>query len=45
MQPVSKRLNDVEVYWLLALISIVMFFLCFFLARNKPGWSSEIQVH
>ena len=41
----AQALSYVEVYWLLAVISVVMFFLCFFLARNKPGGSSEIQAH
>jgi DHA2 family multidrug resistance protein len=41
----AQALSYLDVYWLLAMISVVMFFLCFFLAKNKPGASGEVQMH
>jgi MFS transporter, DHA2 family, multidrug resistance protein len=41
----AQTLSYVDVYWLLCLVSVVMFFLCFFLEKNKPGASGDIQMH
>jgi hypothetical protein len=38
----SKR---VDVYWLLAMVSVLMFLLCFFLAKNEPGEGGDVPVH
>jgi DHA2 family multidrug resistance protein len=41
----AQALSYIDVYWLLSLISVFMFFLCFLLAKNKPGGSANIQMH
>jgi DHA2 family multidrug resistance protein len=41
----AQALSYLDVYWLLAMISVVMFFLCFFLAKNKLRASGEVQMH
>ena len=33
----AQALSYVDVYWLLAMISALMFLLCFLLAKNEPG--------
>jgi hypothetical protein len=41
----AKALSYLDVYWLLAVISALMFLLCFLLEKNEPGASGEVQVH
>jgi MFS transporter, DHA2 family, multidrug resistance protein len=41
----AQALSYVDVYWLLAVISALMFLLCFLLEKNEPGASGEVQVH
>jgi len=41
----AQALSYVDVYWLLAVTSALMFLLCFLLEKNEPGASGEIQVH
>jgi DHA2 family multidrug resistance protein len=41
----AQALSYVDVYWLLSIISVLMFFLCFLLAKNKPGGSGDVQMH
>ena len=41
----AQALSYVDVYWLLSMISVVMFFLCFFLTKNDPRASGKVQVH
>jgi DHA2 family multidrug resistance protein len=41
----AQALSYVDVYWLLAATSALMFLLCFLLEKNKPGASGEVQVH
>jgi DHA2 family multidrug resistance protein len=41
----AQALSYVDVYWLLAAVSALMFLLCFFLAKNEPGKGGEVPVH
>jgi DHA2 family multidrug resistance protein len=41
----AQALSYVEVYWLLAVISALMFLLCFLLAKNEPGAGGEVPMH
>jgi hypothetical protein len=41
----AQALSYIDIYWLLAVTSVLMFLLCFFLARNKPGKSGQVAVH
>jgi DHA2 family multidrug resistance protein len=41
----AQALSYVEVYWLLAVISALMFFLSFLLAKNEPGAGGEVLIH
>jgi len=41
----AQALSYGDVYWLFSLISVLMFFMCFFLAKNEPGGSGDIQMH
>jgi DHA2 family multidrug resistance protein len=41
----AQALSYIDVYWLLSLISALMFLLCFLLEKNAPGASDEVQVH
>jgi MFS transporter, DHA2 family, multidrug resistance protein len=41
----AQALSYVDVYWLLAVTSALMFLLCFLLEKNEPGASGEVQVH
>jgi hypothetical protein len=41
----AQALSYVEIYWLLASTSALMFFLCFLLAKNQPGKSGNVAVH
>jgi DHA2 family multidrug resistance protein len=41
----AQALSYIDVYWLLAVTSVLMFLLCFLMEKNEPGVSGEIQVH
>jgi DHA2 family multidrug resistance protein len=41
----AQALSYVEIYWLLAAASAVMFLLCFLLAKNEPGKGGQVAVH
>jgi DHA2 family multidrug resistance protein len=41
----AQALSYVEIYWLLAAISGVMFLLCFLLAKNEPGKGGNVAIH
>jgi DHA2 family multidrug resistance protein len=41
----AQSLSYVDVYWLLAALATVMFFLCFLLAENRPGGGGTVAVH
>jgi len=41
----AQALSYVDVYWLLAALATVMFFLCFLLAKNRPGAGGKVAVH
>jgi len=41
----AQSLSYVDVYWLLAVLATVMFFLCFLLAENRPGGGGTVAVH
>jgi hypothetical protein len=42
----AQALSYLDIYWLLSMISMVMFLLCFFLAKNNlgAGASREVQM-
>jgi MFS transporter, DHA2 family, multidrug resistance protein len=40
----AQALSYVDVYWLLAAASALMFLLCFLLARNKPGAGGAVRI-
>jgi DHA2 family multidrug resistance protein len=41
----AQALSYVDIYWLLAAISALMFLLCFLLAKNEPGKGGQVAVH
>jgi DHA2 family multidrug resistance protein len=41
----AQALSYVDVYWLLAVTSALMFLLCFLLAKNKPGAGGKVAIH
>ena len=41
----AQALSYVDIYWLLAVTSALMFFLCFLLAKNQPGKGGQLAVH
>jgi MFS transporter, DHA2 family, multidrug resistance protein len=41
----AQALSYVDVYWLLAATSALMFLLCFLLAKNKPGAGGKVAMH
>ena len=41
----AQALSYVDIYWLLATISLLMFLLCFFLAKNEPSKGGSVAVH
>jgi MFS transporter, DHA2 family, multidrug resistance protein len=41
----AQALSYVDIYWLLASISALMFFLCFLLAKNESGKGGQVAVH
>src|SRR6202047_3302148 len=41
----AQAMSYVDIYWLLAAISALMFLLCFLLAKNEPGKGGQVAVH
>jgi MFS transporter, DHA2 family, multidrug resistance protein len=41
----AQALSYVEVYWLLAMLSVLMFFLSFLLAKNQPAAGGQVAMH
>jgi MFS transporter, DHA2 family, multidrug resistance protein len=41
----AQAISYVEVYWLLAMLSVLMFFLSFLLAKNHPGTGGQVAMH
>jgi DHA2 family multidrug resistance protein len=41
----AQALSYVDIYWLLAVTSALMFLLCFLLAKNEPGKGGQVAVH
>jgi DHA2 family multidrug resistance protein len=41
----AQAISYVEIYWLLAVASVLMFFLSFLLAKNEPGAGNEVAMH
>jgi MFS transporter, DHA2 family, multidrug resistance protein len=41
----AQSISYVEVYWLLAIVSVLMFFLSFLLAKNEPGGGGNVSMH
>ena len=41
----AQALSYVDVYWLLAATSALMFLLCFLLAKNEPGAGGKVAMH
>jgi len=41
----AQALSYVDIYWLLAATSALMFLLCFLLAKNEPGKGGQVAVH
>jgi len=41
----AQAISYVEVYWLLGMVSVVMFFLSFLLAKNEPGAGGQVSMH
>jgi DHA2 family multidrug resistance protein len=41
----AQALSYVDIYWLLAVTSALMFLLCFVLAKNEPGKGGQVAVH
>jgi hypothetical protein len=41
----AQALAYVDIYWLLAVTSALMFLMCFLLAKNEPGKSGNVAVH
>jgi MFS transporter, DHA2 family, multidrug resistance protein len=41
----AQAISYVEVYWLLAIVSVLMFFLSFLLAQNEPGAGGQVSMH
>jgi DHA2 family multidrug resistance protein len=40
----AQALSYVDVYWLLAVTSVLMFLLCFLLQKNEPGAAGEVAI-
>jgi len=40
----AQALSYIDVYWLLAVTSALMFLLCFLLAKNEPGAGGEVAI-
>jgi MFS transporter, DHA2 family, multidrug resistance protein len=45
VQSQAQALSYVDIYWLLAVTSALMFLLCFLLAKNEPGKGGQVSVH
>jgi len=45
VQAQAAVLSYIDIYWVIALGTAVMFFLSFFLKRNTPGAGGDIAVH
>lgn len=41
----AQALSYVDIYWLLAATSALMFLLCFFLAKNEPGKGGQVAIY
>jgi DHA2 family multidrug resistance protein len=41
----AQAISYVEVYWLLGMVSVLMFFLSFLLAKNEPGAGGQVSMH
>lgn len=41
----AQAISYVEVYWLLGVVSVLMFFLSFLLAKNEPGAGGQASMH
>jgi hypothetical protein len=41
----AQAISYVEVYWLLAIVSVLMFFLSFLLAKNEPRGGDNVSMH
>jgi len=45
VQAQAGVLSYIDVYWLLAMASVIMFVASFLLKRNEPGKSAKVSVH
>jgi hypothetical protein len=45
VQAQAAVLSYIDVYWLLAMGSVIMFLASFLLKRNEPGKSAKVSVH
>jgi hypothetical protein len=45
VQAQAAVLSYVDAYWVLSVISVIMFVGSFFLKRNAPGKSGNVSVH
>jgi hypothetical protein len=45
VQAQAAVLSYIDVYWLLATGSVIMFVASFLLKRNEPGKSAKVSVH
>jgi hypothetical protein len=41
----AQAISYVEAYWLLAIVSVLMFFLSFLLAKNQPAAGGQVAMH
>jgi hypothetical protein len=41
----SQANSCIDVYWLLAVVSVLMFLLSFLPAKNQPGAGGEVPMH
>jgi hypothetical protein len=45
VQAQAAVLSYIDLYWLLAMGSVIMFVASFLLKRNEPGKSAKVSVH
>jgi hypothetical protein len=45
VQSQAAVLSYVDIYWLLAMASVIMFVASFLLKRNEPGRGAKVSVH
>jgi hypothetical protein len=45
VQAQAAVISYVDAYWVLSVISLIMFLSSFFLKRNEPGESGNVSVH